>query len=274
MSSIPPRQPSHDWAAKDPLTDFSVNANGTLVLLEATRKHCPDAVFIFTSTNKVYGDNPNRLPLVEQETRWEVDPAHPFAEHGIDEIDVGRSDASTRSSAFPSWRPTCMVQEYGRYFGMKTGVFRGGCLTGPGHSGTMLHGFLSYLVKCAVTGQPVHGLRLQGQAGPRQHPLLRPGQHVLAVLPGPAARRGLQRGRRPAQQLLDDGGDRHLRADGGQADERRLYARATASATTSGTSATPASSRSTIRHGRTATTSSGSWKRSSVRSRSGWHKAP
>ena len=85
-------QPSHDWAAKDPHTDFSVNANGTLVLLEATRKHCPEAVFIFTSTNKVYGDNPNELPLVELETRWEVDPEHPFAEHGIDEIDVGRPD--------------------------------------------------------------------------------------------------------------------------------------------------------------------------------------
>ena len=78
-------QPSHDWAAREPLTDFSVNANGTLILLEATRRHCPDAVFIFTSTNKVYGDTPNRLPLVEQETRWELDPSHPYAAHGIDE---------------------------------------------------------------------------------------------------------------------------------------------------------------------------------------------
>ena len=145
-------QPSHDWAAKDPHTDFSVNANGTLVLLEATRKHCPDAVFIFTSTNKVYGDNPNNLPLVEQESRWEVAPGHPFAEHGIDE---SMSVDQTKHSLFgvSKLAADAMAQEYGRYFGMKTGIFRGGCLTGPGHSGTMLHGFLSYLVKCAITGQ-------------------------------------------------------------------------------------------------------------------------
>ena len=145
-------QPSHDWAAKDPQTDFSVNANGTLVMLEATRKHCPEAVFIYTSTNKVYGDNPNKLPLVELESRWEVAPAHPFAEHGIDE---SMSLDQTKHSLFgvSKLAADVLVQEYGRYFGMKTGVFRGGCLTGPGHSGTMLHGFLSYLVKCAVSGQ-------------------------------------------------------------------------------------------------------------------------
>ena len=176
-------QPSHDWAAKDPHTDFSVNANGTLVCWRRRGKYCPDAVFIFTSTNKVYGDNPNHLPLVELETRWEIDPSHPFAEHGIDEI---MSVDQTKHSLFgvSKLAADVMVQEYGRYFGMKTGCFRGGCLTGPGHSGTMLHGFLSYLVKCAITGHAVHGLRLQGQAGPRQHPLPRPGQHVLAVLPG------------------------------------------------------------------------------------------
>ncbi len=145
-------QPSHDWAAKEPHTDFSVNANGTLVMLEATRKHCPDAVFIYTSTNKVYGDNPNHLPLVELETRWEVAPGHPFAEHGIDE---SMSVDQTKHSLFgvSKLAADAMAQEYGRYFGMKTGIFRGGCLTGPGHSGTMLHGFLSYLVKCAITGQ-------------------------------------------------------------------------------------------------------------------------
>ncbi len=146
-------QPSHDWAARDPHTDFTVNANGTLTLLEATRQHCPEAVFIFTSTNKVYGDTPNRLPLVERETRWEVDPAHPFAAHGIDET---MSLDHTTHSLFGASKVAAdvLVQEYGRYFGMKTGVFRGGCLTGPNHSGTMLHGFLAYLVKCAVTGQP------------------------------------------------------------------------------------------------------------------------
>ena len=138
-------QPSHDWAAKEPLTDFTINANGTLNMLEATRKYAPDAVFIFTSTNKVYGDTPNFLPLVEQELRWELDPSHSFAEHGIDEsMSIDQSTHSifgvSKSAA------DLMVQEYGRYFGMKTGVFRGGCLTGPAHSSAQLHGFLAYLV--------------------------------------------------------------------------------------------------------------------------------
>jgi CDP-paratose 2-epimerase len=144
-------QPSHDWAAKEPLTDFTVNANGTLVLLEATRKFCEQAVFIFTSTNKVYGDTPNRLPLVELEQRWEVDRSHPYFAHGIDE---SMSIDQTKHSLFGASKVAgdVLVQEYGRYFGMKTGTFRGGCLTGPGHSGAELHGFLSYLMKCAITG--------------------------------------------------------------------------------------------------------------------------
>lgn len=144
-------QPSHDWAAKEPLTDFSVNATGTLILLENTRQHCPDASFIFTSTNKVYGDNPNELPLVELETRWEIDQSHPYFEHGIDEK---MSVDHTTHSLFgvSKLAADALVQEYGRYFGMKTACFRGGCLTGPSHSGTMLHGFLAYLVKCALTG--------------------------------------------------------------------------------------------------------------------------
>ncbi len=144
-------QPSHDWAAKDPHTDFTVNANGTLILLEAMRKFAPRACFIFTSTNKVYGDNPNKLPLVELETRWEIDPSHPFYAHGIDE---SLSVDQTKHSLFgvSKLAADAMVQEYGRYFDMNTVCFRGGCLTGPGHSGTMMHGFLSYLVKCALTG--------------------------------------------------------------------------------------------------------------------------
>jgi CDP-paratose 2-epimerase len=146
-------QPSHDWAARDPQTDFSVNANGTLNLLEATRRHCPDAVFIFTSTNKVYGDLPNRLPLVEQETRWELAPEHAYAAHGIDET---MSIDGSLHSLFGASKAAAdiLVQEYGRYFGMKTACFRGGCLTGPRHSGTQLHGFLAYLAKCAVSGEP------------------------------------------------------------------------------------------------------------------------
>lgn len=145
-------QPSHDWAARDPVTDFTVNANGTLILLEMTRKHCPAAVFIFTSTNKVYGDTPNNLPLVELETRWEIDKTHQYFKYGIDE---SMSIDQTKHSLFGASKVAAdvLAQEYGRYFGMKTVCFRGGCLTGPLHSGTELHGFLSYLMKCAVTGE-------------------------------------------------------------------------------------------------------------------------
>jgi CDP-paratose 2-epimerase len=145
-------QPSHDWAASDPQTDFTVNANGTLAVLEAARKHCPEAVFIFTSTNKVYGDAPNELPLVEHEQRWELEAGHPLWE-GIDE--TMRIDRS-KHSLFGASKVAAdvLVQEYGRYFSMPTAVFRGGCLTGPNHSGTKLHGFLAYLMKCTVTGEP------------------------------------------------------------------------------------------------------------------------
>src|SRR5215212_8207868 len=144
-------QPSHDWAAKEPLTDFSVNATGTLNLLELTRLQCPDAVFIFTSTNKVYGDNPNLLPLIELESRWEIDSRHPYYEKGIDEQ---MSIDHSKHSVFGASKVAAdiMVQEYGRYFNMKTAIFRGGCLTGPNHSGAQLHGFLAYLMKCAITG--------------------------------------------------------------------------------------------------------------------------
>src|SRR5258707_2260463 len=115
-------QPSHDWAAREPLTDFTVNANGTLIMLEAVRKHCPDSVFILCSTNKVYGDTPNRLPLIEGETRWELDTAHPFAAHGIDE---SMSIDASKHSLFgvSKCAADLMVQEYGRYFGMKTACF-------------------------------------------------------------------------------------------------------------------------------------------------------
>ncbi len=144
-------QPSHDWAAREPITDFTINANGTLNLLELTRLNCPEAVFIFTSTNKVYGDTPNYLPLVELEKRWELDSSHPWYEKGIDET---MSIDNSKHSLFGASKVAADVlcQEYGKYFGMKVGVFRGGCLTGPQHSGAQLHGFLSYLMKCAITG--------------------------------------------------------------------------------------------------------------------------
>src|SRR5688500_18265439 len=145
-------QPSHDWAAKEPMTDFSIYATGTLIMLESVREFCPDAPFIFTSTNKVYGDTPNFLPLVEHETRWEIDREHAFSEHGIDET---MSIDGSKHSVFGASKVAAdvMTQEYGRYFGLKTGVFRGGCLTGPAHSGAMLHGFLAYLIKCVEYGQ-------------------------------------------------------------------------------------------------------------------------
>lgn len=155
-------QPSHDWAAKEPHTDFEVNATGTLNMLEATRKYSPDAVFIFTSTNKVYGDTPNSLPLIELESRWEIDNSHSYFINGIDE---SMSIDQTKHSLFGASKVAAdiLVQEYGKYFGMKTGVFRGGCLTGPNHSGTQLHGFLSYLMKCAVTGDHYSILGYKGK---------------------------------------------------------------------------------------------------------------
>jgi CDP-paratose 2-epimerase len=155
-------QPSHDWAAREPFTDFAVNATGTLNLLEAARQFCPQAVFIFMSTNKVYGDAPNSLPLVEQETRWELDPAHPFAAHGISEaMSIDRSLHSLFGAS--KLAADVMTQEYGRYFGMRTACFRAGCLTGPNHSGTQLHGFLAYLMRCAMTGTPYQVFGYKGK---------------------------------------------------------------------------------------------------------------
>ncbi len=142
-------QPSHDLAAKMPFEDFDVNAGGTLNLLEATRRHRPEAVFVFLSTNKVYGDSPNELPLKELDSRWEYADQSDW--HGVSETQ--RVDR-TMHSLFGASKVAAdvMAQEYGRYFGLRVGVFRGGCLTGPSHSGVELHGFLSYLVKCARTG--------------------------------------------------------------------------------------------------------------------------
>ena len=145
-------QPSHDWAAREPFTDFDVNAVGTLNLLEATRQHAPYAVFIFTSTNKVYGDTPNRLPLIEEETRWEIDPTHTY----VTGIREDMSIDATLHSIFGASKVAAdvMVQEYGRYFGMRTTVFRGGTLTGPNHSAAELHGFLAWVMRCTMGGLP------------------------------------------------------------------------------------------------------------------------
>ena len=144
-------QPSHDWAAKEPLTDFSINAWATLLLLENYRKYSPKATFIFMSTNKVYGDRPNALPFVELKSRYEIEKNHPFRK-GIDEtMQIDRSKHSIFGASKVA--ADVMVQEYGRYFGLNTVAFRGSCLTGPGHSGAQLHGFLAYLVKCIAEGR-------------------------------------------------------------------------------------------------------------------------
>lgn len=153
-------QPSHDWAARDPITDFDVNAVGTLNVLEATRLHSPEAVFIFTSTNKVYGDAPNRLPLVEHETRWEIDPSHTYRTGIREDMPID----SCLHSVFGASKVAAdvMVQEYGRYFGLRSAVFRGGTLTGPNHSAAELHGFLAYVMRCTMSGTPY---RVYGYGG-------------------------------------------------------------------------------------------------------------
>ncbi|MCP4652143.1 MAG: NAD-dependent epimerase/dehydratase family protein [Candidatus Omnitrophica bacterium] len=144
-------QPSHDWAAREPFTDFEINANGTLNLLESFRNYCPQAVFIFTSTNKVYGDRPNQLAFDELETRWELSKEHPFY-CGVDEgMDVDNCLHSLFGAS--KLAADILVQEYGKYFNLKTASFRGGCLTGPTHQGAQLHGFLAYLAKCIATSK-------------------------------------------------------------------------------------------------------------------------
>lgn len=145
-------QPSHDWAARAPLMDFAINAGATAALLENYRTYTPDAVFIFTSTNKVYGDRPNSLPVKEHAMRYEIPASHPFSE-GINET---MSIDNTLHSVFGSSKVAAdiMVQEYGKYFGLSTGVFRCGCITGPAHKGARLHGFLAYLVQCVAGGIP------------------------------------------------------------------------------------------------------------------------
>jgi CDP-paratose 2-epimerase len=144
-------QPSHDWAASDPHTDFEVNALGTLNLLEATRRHADGATFVHCSTNKVYGDTPNELPLLELADRLELPEDHRY----FDGIDTSMSIDQSTHSLFGVSKTAAdlLVQEYGRYFGLATVCFRGGCLTGPNHAGTQLHGFLSYLMRATVTGE-------------------------------------------------------------------------------------------------------------------------
>ncbi len=145
-------QPSHDWAKKDPQMDFNINANGTQNMLEEFRTQSPKSTFIFTSTNKVYGDKPNTLPIIENEKRYDFDQNSKWA-NGIDEnLSI---DQSTHSIfGVSKVAADLMVQEYGRYFDLNTVVFRGGCLTGPQHAAVELHGYLAYIVNCAVNKKP------------------------------------------------------------------------------------------------------------------------
>lgn len=155
-------QPSHEWATDQTLADFEINALGTVTVLEAVRRHCPEAVVVHTSTNKVYGDEPNRLPLVELDTRWDIAPEHPFHQYGIDEsMQLDRTDRTFFGVS--KLAADAAAQEYGRRLGMKVGVFRCSCLTGPRHAGVPLHGFLSHLARCAVTGAPYTVLGHKGK---------------------------------------------------------------------------------------------------------------
>jgi CDP-paratose 2-epimerase len=196
-------QPSHDWAAGDPQTDFTVNANGTLNLLQAARDHAPDAPFVFTSTNKVYGDRPNDLPLMELETRLELASDHRWY-GGIDlemPIDLCTHSLFGVSKAAAD----LLVQEYGRYFGMPTVCFRGGCLTGPQHAGAQLHGFLAYLMRCTVTGEPYTIFGYDGKQvrdNIHAHDVVR-AFHAFAKEPRPAAVYNLGGGRESNVSMLE-----------------------------------------------------------------------
>lgn len=154
-------QPAHDWAVKEPLTDFDINARATLNLLRLTQKYCPNAYFVHCSTSKVYGDNPNRLPFIETDTRWDLTKFHRFYDGITEDFSI---DGSTHSLfGCSKTAGDLYVQEYGRYFGLKTALFRPGCLTGPAHRGTKLHGFLNYLVKCAKHDIPYQIIGYDGK---------------------------------------------------------------------------------------------------------------
>ena len=260
-------QPSHDWAARDPFTDFDINAGGTLNLLEATRRHAPAAVFIFCSTNKVYGDRPNRLPLHELDRRYEIDPTHPYARGIGEDMSV---DACLHSLFGASkLAADVLVQEYGRYFEMRTACFRGGTLTGPGHSATELHGFLAYVMRCIMTGTPytVHGYKgKQVRDAIHSSDLIRAFHQFLRA---PSDRRGLQHRRGALQQLLRPGGHRPGRGDRPAGGSSGRTPTGTERVTTSGGSATTAGSRSTTPDGSWSTTSRGSCRRSTRLTASG-----
>ncbi len=196
-------QPSHDWAASDPQTDFTVNANGTLNLLQAAREHTPDATFIFTSTNKVYGDRPNFLPLEDHATRLELPEDHRW--YGGVDLEMSIDTCTHSLFGVSKVAADLLVQEYGRYFDMPTVCFRGGCLTGPQHAGAELHGFLAYLMRCTVTGAPY---TIFGYGGKQVRDNIHAGDVVRAfeafhANPKPAAVYNLGGGRRSNVSMLE-----------------------------------------------------------------------
>jgi CDP-paratose 2-epimerase len=196
-------QPSHDWAAREPHVDFSVNATGTLNLLQAARTHTPDAPFVFTSTNKVYGDRPNFLPLKDLGRRLDLEETHPW----FGGVDISMPIDTCTHSLFGVSKAAAdlLVQEYGRYFGMPTVCFRGGCLTGPHHAGAQLHGFLAYLMKCTVTGQPYTIFGYEGKQvrdNIHAHDVVR-AFHAYAQAPRSAAVYNLGGGRESNVSMLE-----------------------------------------------------------------------
>ncbi|MBP3041693.1 NAD-dependent epimerase/dehydratase family protein [Bacillaceae bacterium Marseille-Q3522] len=169
-------QPSHDWAAKEPQLDFSINANGTLNLLEAMRHYCPNSVFVFMSTNKVYGDQPNQLPLIEKETRWEIDHTHLYQNGIPEQMSVDQCMHSLFGAS--KLAADILVQEYGKYFNLQTACLRGGVLTGSKQSGARLHGFLNYLMKCIMTRTPYE---IFGYKGKQVRDIIHAKDVVLAI---------------------------------------------------------------------------------------------
>ena len=212
-------QPSHDLAASRPFDDFDVNAVGTLNLLEATRTYVPASVFVHMSTNKVYGDGPNRIALRELPTRWDYDD--PAYADGIAEtfpIDQCKHSLFGASKVAAD----VMVQEYGRYFGLKCCVLRGGCLTGPNHSGVELHGFLSYLIKCNLAGKLYKVFGYQGKQVRDNIHALDVARFIHAFHEAPALRRGLQYRRRPGEQRVYSGSVRESGGSVGGTDAVRV----------------------------------------------------
>ena len=262
-------QPSHDWAAREPFTDFDINAVGTLNLLEATRLHAAErGVHLHLHEQGLRRPAELACRCVELETRWEIEPEHTYVErHPRGHVD--RPLPAQPLRRLQGRPPTSWCRSTAATSACAPRASAAGRSPGPNHSAAELHGFLAYVMRCAMTGTPVHRLRLQGQAGPRRDPQQRPHPRLRRVLPGAARRRGLQHRRRPLQQRLRDRGDRAGAGDRRATSSTGPTRRPTASATTSGGSATTVASRRTTPAGSSSTTSVASSRRSTRRIVSG-----